>query len=392
MTAKPTLALSTMIALLIATFSAANAEDDVEVRLGSLGHSLGLLQVDVAESLGWLNDDELSTNIIQFRSGRDCSMALRGGDLDAAILGIDHAITAQQEGTAVKQLMVLNRVPGWALVVATRHKEEIRGTADLAGRDVGVTSPGSATHILLNYLLTRHDVPADGYTPVKAGTNTLVDILKNGGIAAGMAVEPYATSMVLNGDAFVLVDFRSPESTREHLGSLYPMTSLLVRQDFIDRHPEAVQALTTRLVWACKWLQQATADDVLRLLPAEYISNPDAYRPSYANYKDVFSPDGEIDVSGIQAVVDAQVAFGKITSADQVRIEELYDITFWNTSSHTPVPASALATLDNQQERSVTRPSESYGRLLLFVCILVGVGIITWLLLRGQRHGSEYER
>jgi ABC-type nitrate/sulfonate/bicarbonate transport system substrate-binding protein len=152
-----------------------------------------------------------------------------------------------------------------------------------------------------------------------------------------MALEPFGSSMIAEGRAFALVDFRSEADVRQHLGSTYPLTALLVRQDLIDRDPAAVQALTDAIVWASKWLAQAEAADVEKLLPPGYISEPEVWRRSLAGYRDTFSADGSIDVEGIHAVVEAQAAFDPRFDPRAVDVTALYTERFWNISNVKPV-------------------------------------------------------
>jgi NitT/TauT family transport system substrate-binding protein len=238
---------------------------------------------------------------------------------------------------------------------------------------------------LTTYLLSKHGVAADEFTVVKAGVATLPDILRQGGIDAGMALEPHGSSLVESGDAVFLVDFRSAAQVREHLGSLYPLTCLLVRQDVIDRSPQAVQTVATAFVWACKWLQTATADDILNLLPTDYIPEASVWRKSFAGYKDVFSPDGKNDVDGIGAVVAAQVTFGKLSSPDEVNIDALYTNQFWQVADQTPLPASVVAPVPVGDGET----GDIVGKIVLGIVVVGILAIIIFLAIRRKPASSE---
>jgi NitT/TauT family transport system substrate-binding protein len=351
------------------------------IKIGTLGHSLGFLQVDIAEAKGWLNNDQLKTSILTFQAGKDCATALQNGEIDAAILGIDHAITSQQKGISIKQLMLLNRIPGWILIVSTKSAKDIKTPSDLKGRKIGVTAPGSATDILVTYLLSKNGIGAKEFTPVRAGIDTLPEIMRQGGIDAGMALEPHGTQILESGEGVALVDFRSVQQVQQNLGSLYPVTALLVRQDAIERKARAVQQLTTALVWASKWLQTASAEDVQSLLPREYTPNPDLWRKSYGGYKEVFSPDGKNDIEGIRAVIASQIAFGNLKAQSEINVDALHDEAFWTAANQIPVPQGQSP----PRSDVVTDQGGLTGKLALGLILLLILSTVIYLIVRGKR-------
>jgi NitT/TauT family transport system substrate-binding protein len=323
------------VALAFATYGQAQEE----LRIGTAGHSLPFIQVYVAEAQGWLQQDKMRARILPFKAGKDCATALINGELDAAVIGADHAITAPDQ--QIKQLMVLDRVPGWMLVVSKKYSGIINTPAALRGHNLGVSAPGSATDILLNYLLARQGVSRGEFNPVRAGIETFSDVMRQGGIDAGMVVEPHGTQLVQSGEAFILVDFRSPDEVQKYVGSFYTGTCLLVRRDVIERKRQSVQQLTNALVWACKWLQTASAEEVQALLPREYTPEPELWKKAFAGYKNVFSPDGRNDVAGLNAVIAAQVEFGGLRSPVQHQAELLIDDSFWTVANQIPIPPPA---------------------------------------------------
>jgi len=52
----------------------------------------------------------------------------------------------------------MNRVPGIVLVVDSRYQDPIRDIGDLVGKRLGVTSKGSGTYMVLNFLLAQRGV------------------------------------------------------------------------------------------------------------------------------------------------------------------------------------------------------------------------------------------
>jgi NitT/TauT family transport system substrate-binding protein len=229
--------------------------------------------------------------------------------------------------------------------------------------------------------LEKHGVPAAEVTIVRAGVDTLPEIMEQGGIDSGMALEPFGSSLIAEGKAFALVDFRSASEVQKHLGSTYPVTALLVRQELIDKHPDAVQDLTTAIVWASRWLKTASADDVLQLLPGDYVPEPDVWRRSFEGYREVFTEDGRSDPDGIRAVVAAQAAFDPSFDPGSVDIAALYSDRFIER-------AATLASPGSGTEATPTQPSagrDTAGWILLVVVILLLLAVAAFLITRSRR-------
>lgn len=355
----------TIFALAAMLLWATGCPAQTEIRIGTIGHSLPFLQLDVAEAKGWLHHDKLRAKILTFKAGKDCATALLNGELEAAVIAADYVIADQ--GRNLKQLMVLNRVPGWILVVDKKYSGVINSPSALRGRNLGVTAPGSGTDILLTYLLSKQGVARHEFTPVRAGIETFPEIMRQGGIDGGMAVEPYGTMMVDRGDAFILVDFRSPSDTQKYLGSLYTGTCLLVRRDVIERKREAVQQLTNALVWANKWLQTASAEEVQAVLPVEYTPESKLWKKSFDNYREVFSPDGANDIERLNAVIASQIMFGTLSAQEKINVhaETLIDDSFWRIANGIPVPEVSAV------PRSTLVAGALAGKIVLWLSLLL---------------------
>ena len=96
--------------------------------------------------------------------------------------------------------------------------------------------------------------------------------MNNDGIDAGMTTDPTVAQLVNSGQAKVLVDMRTEEGTRQALGGLYPSSSLYMRCDFVDAHPEIVQKLATSFVQTLHWITQHSAEQIADKMPPQYAS------------------------------------------------------------------------------------------------------------------------
>src|SRR5260370_36951329 len=92
------------------------------------------------------------------------------------------------------------------LVVANKYKGEIKTIADLKGRPLGVTSPGSQTHMVLGYLLAKSGVKGDDVKIIGAGGSTMPLAIEKDSVQAGMLVDPLFTVIMTLYKGYALVD------------------------------------------------------------------------------------------------------------------------------------------------------------------------------------------
>jgi NitT/TauT family transport system substrate-binding protein len=121
------------------------------------------------------------------------------------------------------------------LVVANKYKGEIKSLADLKGRPVGVTSPGSQTHMVLGFLLAKSGVKADEVKIIGAGGNTMPLAIEKDSVHAGMMVDPFFTVFLKQGKGYALVDMFTTKGTLDAMGGEVQGTTLLTRPDVIAK-------------------------------------------------------------------------------------------------------------------------------------------------------------
>src|SRR5256714_12720456 len=125
-------------------------------------------------------------------------------------------------------------------MVATSKAGSIKSAADLKGKKLGVTDIGSGTHTISLALLGKAGYKGSDASFVAVGAgNTFIAAIKNGTIDAGMTTEPTITRLLQSGDAKVLIDLRTPESTRAALGGDYPFIGIFAKTDWVNS-PKAV--------------------------------------------------------------------------------------------------------------------------------------------------------
>jgi NitT/TauT family transport system substrate-binding protein len=251
----------------------------------------------LTEALGYFKDQNLTVNMIDEPSGKDATTALIAGEVEASSGSYDHTIDVAGLGKNLVEVVQLLRAPGEAEMVATEKANDLKSAADFKGKRLGVTSLGSGTHGLSQYLAVKNNVPVDQITfvPVGAGDTFIKAIEKAATIDAGMTTEPTIARLLKTGAAKVLIDLRTPESTRAALGGDYPFISIYMRADWVAANKGVVQRVVNAYVKTLKWIATHSPAEIADKLPADYYAgDKDLYLSALTGSMPMFSPDGKM--------------------------------------------------------------------------------------------------
>ena len=160
MSATKTLAFGA--AILALGLSAANAQEKVW-RHGILEAKSDSGFIAMVDKGGFAAKHGLKVEILQIKAGATLMKALIAGEIDSVDMGSAESIVAGVRGTGVK--IVGCTWPGVPQVVLA--KNEIKTLADLKGKNVAISSPGSLPDLLFRGMLEVANVP---FSDVKLAT------------------------------------------------------------------------------------------------------------------------------------------------------------------------------------------------------------------------------
>src|SRR5712691_9969023 len=295
-----------------ASAAATPAPASLTIMVGGLNKQI-YLPNKLTEALGYFKDQNLTVNLIDEPSGKDATSALLAGEVEGASGSYDHTIDVQGLGKNLTEVVQLLRAPGEAEMVATAKAGEIKSAADFKGRKLGVTSIGSGTHGLTQYLAVKNGIAADQFTPIAVGAGgTFIAAIKQGTIDAGMTTEPTISRLLKTGDAKVLIDLRTPETTRAALGGDYPFISIYMRSDWVASHKPQVQRVVNAYVKTLKWIATHTPQEIADKLPADYYAgDKDLYLSALTGSMPMFSPDGKMPAGAPDFVLKVLQTYNK---------------------------------------------------------------------------------
>ena len=313
----------------------ASATPKVSIMVGGIDKVI-YLPAKLTEQLGYFKDAGVDVDLKTEPSGASAENVMLAGKVDGVVGFYDHAITLQAQGKCVESVVQLAKVPGEAEVVATKAGG-VGSAADFSGKRLGVTSPGSSTDYLTQYLATKNGVDTSDYSTVTAGAgSTFIAALQNGGIDAGMTTDPTIATAVDKGLGKVMIDMRTEQGTRAALGGLYPAASLYMTCDYVQKNPKTVQKLADAFVKTMKWIDTHDAADIAAKMPADYNGgDPKLYEQSIQDSSPMFTTDGRMPDGGPETVLDVLGTFSDTVKAkkDSIDLSKTYTTNFVDDAS-----------------------------------------------------------
>jgi len=298
---------------------------------GGIG-SLVFLPATLASYGGFFEAEGLEVDHKSFEGGAAAAQALIGGQVDFAAVALDQVVKAQAKGQDLVMLALFTRFPAISLIVDSQYKDEIKTVEDLRGKPVGISQKGSGSHLALIALLEKNGMTEDDVRVVGAGVSTLPAAMANGQIVAGIVSDPFVTSMVQEGTAYILpgADLTTEADTLALYGSDYPFIGLATRRDVIEKAPEKVQRMVNAVVKTQQFIAGATPAEIAARMPEEFkVPSPEIYEAALEHTREAYSPDGVLTRDGVETVVRVLSENGQVDGS-QVTVDELFDLSFLN--------------------------------------------------------------
>jgi len=313
----------------------AGTNPKVQIMVGGIDKVI-YLPAKLTEQLGYFKAEGIDVKLLSEPSGASAENVLISGQVQGVVGFYDHTITLQAQGKCIESVVQLAKVPGEAEMVSNKAAATLKSPADFTGKKLGVTSPGSSTDYLTQYLAAKSGLKTKDYTTVKAGAGpTFIAALTNGGIDAGMTTDPTIANIVARGQGKVLIDMRTEEGTKAALGGLYPAASLYMGCEYVKANPQVVQKVVNAFVKTMKWINTHEAADIAAKMPADY-AGPDMalYVKSIKDSSPMFTADGVMPAGGPQTVLDVLGTFSEIVKSkkDSIDLGKTYTTEFANNA------------------------------------------------------------
>ena len=278
------------------------------------------LPLTVAESLGYFKAEGLEVQIVDFAGGSQALRAVVGGSADVVSGAFEHTVNMQSKGQRLRAFALQGRAPQIVLAVNRKTMPGFKSVAQLKGKKIGVTAPGSSTNVMANFVLAKAGLKPSDVSFIGVGaTNAAIAAIRQGSIDALSHLDPVITILERAGDIQVVTDTRIVAEADRVFGGPMPAACLYAPQAFIDKNPNTVQALANAIVRADKWIQAAGPGEIIKVVPEGFLLNDRAvYIEAFLKCKPALSADGMIPEQGpatalrALASVDNEIAAAKI--------------------------------------------------------------------------------
>lgn len=318
--------------LLVALTQSADAQAPEKRKIQIATASLGLpyLPLIIAQQRKYFEAEGLDVEIAAFSGGSKALQALMGGSTDIVSGAYSNTLTMAAKGQRLINFVVQVRYPALTVAVGKHAADRYKTLADLKGMKIGVSAPGSSTHMVVAHLLTKAGLTSADVSIIGVGTSgAAVAAIENGDIDAIINSDPVMTKLETDKAVTVIAETRTRKGNDAVFGGPYPEASLYTTADFIAKNPNTVQALTNAIVRAELWMQTATIDDIAANVPPEHmLGDKTLYLESYKRMHESHSPDGLITREGAQIVLDVLAAFLPEVKAANIKVEDTYDNRF----------------------------------------------------------------
>ena len=316
------------VAMLLANAPVARAADTISIMVGGVEKQI-YLPFLLADKLGYFKDEGLTVEVLSQPAGVDAENEMLAGAVQGVGGFYDHCIDLQAKGKFVESIIQLARTPGEVELVSTRAAD-VHTAADLKGKSLGVTGLGSSTNFLTQYIVVRQGLKPGEYSvlPVGAGT-TFIAAMKQDKIQAGMTTEPTITRLVKSGDARVLVDLRSPDTTRAALGGLYPATALYMPNAWVEKHKKEARKLVNALKRTLVFIKDHSAAEIADVVPKDYYAGDKAgYIEALSHGKIMFTDDGIMPEGGPETVLAVLAGSSKTITNAKIDLSKTFTTKF----------------------------------------------------------------
>ena len=311
------------------------------IRLGyfaNITHAIPVVGVQNGTFQERLGSTKVETQT--FNAGPAAVEALFGGALDATYIGPNPAINAfaKSKGEAIR--IIAGATTGGASLVV-QSDAGIETVADLKGKKIATPQKGGTQDIALRAFLKENGITVgggpDAVDVLNTENATTLEQFKAKTIAGGWLPEPWASRLVLEGSAKVLLD----EKTRWPDGK-FVTTHLIVSTKFLTEHPDVVKKLleahvaTADAINKDKKAAKATINTALKSLTGKALKD-DVLNRAFDQI--VVTTDPAAD--SLAKTKDNAVAAGLLKEVD---LRGIYDLTLLNevlTAAGSPAVADA---------------------------------------------------
>ncbi len=278
------------------------------------------LPLDIAQQLGFFALEGANVVLQHHASDTAALRAMQTGRADVCAVDFEQLLRKPQAIAAGARCFVLQtRTPQAALGVALHQLPNLKTLADLKhGARIGVCALGSLSHTMAFLALEQAGVVPSTVSFVAVGDEAGARAaLRAGKLQALCHGDPLMAQLQQQNELRIVTDARTLAGTQALFGGPVLGGCLVATAAMLHDRAVDVQAVTHGVVRALKWLQTASPDDIVKVLPK---TPPGRERSmalaAFARVRETFSPDGSLPFAGLDTAVRALKATHVVVTAE----------------------------------------------------------------------------
>jgi NitT/TauT family transport system substrate-binding protein len=248
--------------------------------------SLESMPIYIAQAQDLFKKHNVDVEVITSRGGGEAMKAYISGDVQIVATGFPEVGLMRAKNVDVELFFAqTSRVP---FAMIARKDENITSVAELKGKTIAVTSPGSLTANLARYFVQQAGLDPDKDVSLVSvgGGGEILGALKSGKADAAMLFEPFVTIGIQQGFATMLVDV--PEKL-----DAFSSSPLSISKAFITKSGKDAQGVFDALAEALAYIHSnppGSLEVAKKIFPSAV---PDVLTAAYARLSKWYSPNGK---------------------------------------------------------------------------------------------------
>jgi NitT/TauT family transport system substrate-binding protein len=227
----------------------------------------------LAERLGYLNGEGIVVTMMNTRDEVPTAEMLMDGRVDAIMAYYHHNIVNQSQGRDFEAIVTLGVTPGAKVLVANQAKDRFKSAADLKGSRIIAGGDGSSKTAVANALLLGGGYRVSDYTRIRNESKDKIAAALGAG-EADLVVAPTPDGDYYEGLGLAteFADLTTVEGTRKHFGKLFPTSTVYMKSERVQAHPEIAQHIATAFVRTLQWINTHTPEEIAAVVPPDFIA------------------------------------------------------------------------------------------------------------------------
>jgi len=194
------------------------------------------LPLTIAEQLGYFRKEGLNLTISDFSGGLAGAEGGRRRSADVVSGAYEHTLNMQPRASYLQCFVQQGRAPQIASGSPPPERKTIESPKDLKGLTVGVSAPGSSTHMISSITFPPQASSLSDISVIGVGLGaTAITAIRSGQIDAVSNTDPVMTKLEQDGDVKIIADTRTLRGTEQVFGGPMPAGCLYAPVDFIRR-------------------------------------------------------------------------------------------------------------------------------------------------------------